>query len=118
VADFPTSPKPSYPIEESAAMPDVAVSTHRDGTEQRRYKGAGTGRTFKLPYGSTLPITNTERLLLMAHWTGQRGIMDSFNFVHPERGETIVCRYAEKPTFNHTGYNCYEGSVSLQEVPA
>lgn len=119
MANFPTDPVPSYPIEETWPEPQVLVSKHRDGTEQRRLKGAGTLALYKIPYGSSLPITNAQRLALLDHYNAQEGTLVSFLWLHPERiGETHLVRYAEKPTFQLVGYNCYQGNVTLQEVPA
>jgi phage-related protein len=119
MANFPIDPAPSYPIEEAWAEPQVLISKHRDGTEQRRLKGAGTLSSYKLVFGASLPITNTQRLAILSHYAGQNGTLASFIWVHPERaGEVHLVRYAEKPTFQHVGYDCYEGSVTLQEVSA
>jgi len=117
MADFPTSPRPSYPIEETAAQPEVLISRHKDGSEQRRYKGAGDRRTFVLPFGSSCPITNAERLVIVNHWA-DHSTLTAFNWTHTERGETIRVRYVEAPNFRHVGYDAYEGQVKLKEVPA
>jgi len=115
--DFPASPLPSYPIEESPAEPEVLISTHRDGSEQRRYKGPGSKRIFRLSFGSSAPISQTEADALLTHWADVFGTTDSFNWAHPERGDTIVCRYKERPTLRLVAYNSWEGEVLLQEVP-
>ena len=117
MADFPTSPRPSYPIQETATSPEVLISKHKDGSEQRRLKGAGTKRTFVLSFGSSLPITNSERQAIETHWIAN-STLHSFHWTHPERGETILARYLEAPSFNHVGYDAYEGQVKLQEVPS
>jgi phage-related protein len=116
--DFPSDPLPSYPIEETPAQPEVLVSVHRDGSEQRRLKGAGKKRSFRLPYGTSMPITNAQRLEIVNHFAAENGTTFSFNWTHPERGEVIRVRYAEPPKFSHVGYDCYTGEVSLQEVLA
>lgn len=118
MANFPTDPLPDYPVEEGAAAPEVLISKFRDGKEQRRYKGAGAKRTFRLSFGSSGFITNTQRLAIVNHHAGQNGSADSFNWTHPERAEVILCRYAEAPSFSHIGYNAYQGNVVLQEVAA
>jgi hypothetical protein len=118
MANFPSVPKPDYPIEEMPAVPDVLISTHKDGSEQRRLKGGGKGRMFRLPFGSSMPISNAERLAILNHYAGQNGVANSFNWQHPERtAETYVVRYAEPPKFRLVGYNFYDGEVTLQEVP-
>lgn len=116
--DFPTSPRPCYPIEETSAEPEVLVSTHRDGSEQRRLKGAGRGRTFRLSFGTSMPITNTERLAIVNHFAAQNGSAIAFHWTHPERGEVFLVRYVEAPRWQHVGYDAYQGEVVLQEVPA
>jgi len=118
MADFPTSPLPSYPIEETEINPEVLVSVHRDGSEQRRLKGSGKKRIFKLSFGSDLPISDTERLAIVNHFAGENGMLASFSWTHPDRAETMTVRYAAVPTFNNRGYDFYEGTVQLQEVPA
>jgi phage-related protein len=117
MADFPADPLPSYPIEESVAEPEVLVSVHKDGSEQRRFKGGGKGRTFRLSFGASAPITNSQRQAILDHYAGQYGSLNAFNWTHPERTtETYLVRYAERPQFRHVGYNAYEGEVILQEV--
>jgi hypothetical protein len=117
--NFPTDPKPDYPLEETSAEPEVLISTHKDGSEQRRLKGSGKQRMFRLPFGSSMPITNTQRLASANHFAGQNGTAISFLWQHPERtAETYTVRYSEKPTFRLVGFNCYEGEVILQEVPS
>ena len=97
MADFPTSPLPSYPLEETATAPEVLVTVHRDGTEQRRLKGAGKKRTYKLVFGSALPITDAERITLKNHFAGQNGTLTAFNWTHPDRAETLLCRHSDIP---------------------
>jgi phage-related protein len=116
--DFPTDPRPNYPIEETAEAPEVLISVHRDGSEQRRYKGAGKRRIFKLSFGGSCPVTSDQRSAILDHYTAQRGQTDACNWTHPERGETCLVRYSEAPAFNLVGFNCYEGTVVLQEVLA
>ncbi len=117
--DFPTTRKPDYPLEETPAEPEVLISIHKDGSEQRRLKGAGKGRTFRLSFGSSMPLTNAERAAILNHFSGQNGSAIAFNWQHPERtAETYLVRYLETPKFSLIGYNCYEGEVALQEVPA
>jgi phage-related protein len=119
MALYPASPRPSYPIEERAAAPDVLISQHRDGSEQRRLKAAGKGRQFTLSYGSSLPITHAERQVILDHYAAQHGKLEAFEWRHPERTwETLTVRYGEPPEFTHTGYDAYEGRVVLEEVPA
>lgn len=118
MADFPSSPLPSYPVEVSAPEPDVAISKHRDGSEQRRLKGQGDKRTFKLKFGSSMPLTYAEMTALYNHYLGQSGTALSFNWLHPEWGVTIKVRYAARPSFSHQGYNAYQMSIDLQEVSA
>ncbi|MCL4797635.1 MAG: hypothetical protein KJZ84_23935 [Bryobacteraceae bacterium] len=117
MANFPSSPRPSYPIEERAAEPDVLVSQHRDGSEQRRLKAAGKGRQFTLNFGSSLPITNAERQAILSHYADEKGKLNAFQWQHPERtSETITVRYGEAPEFTHVGYDAYEGRVVFEEV--
>lgn len=116
MANFPTSPRPSYPIEETPGEPEVLISTHKDGSEQRRLKGDGKGRQFRLSFGSSMPVTNTERLAIVNHYIAQDGALTAFYWTHPERGDVHLVRYAEAPSFRHVGYNAYEGEVRLQEV--
>jgi hypothetical protein len=117
MADFPTNPKPSYPIAETPIEPEVLISKHRDGSEQRRLKGPGNKRTFRLPFGSSAPISQSERQAILDHYDGQNGTLTAFDWQHPERtSETYTVRYMEKPTFRLAGYNSYEGDVALQEV--
>jgi len=116
--DFPTDPLPDYPIEETVVEPEVLISTHKDGSEQRRLKGAGKRRTFRLRFGSSLPITNAQRQAIEDHYAGQNGRLTAFNWTHPERGTIYLVRYEEAPEFRHVGYDAYEGEVLLQEVPA
>jgi hypothetical protein len=116
--DFPVDPRPDYPIAETPIAPDVLISTHRDGSEQRRYKGPGRRRTFKLQFGGSMPITNAQRAAIANHFTGQNGTAVAFSWTHPERGETYLVRYLETPSFSLVAYDCYEAEVSLQEVPA
>lgn len=118
MADFPSSPLPSYPIEETEIAPEVLVSAHRDGSEQRRLKGAGKKRIFKLSFGADLPVTNTERLAIVNHFVGESGNLTAFNWTHPDRAELILVRYNAVPAFKNKGYNFYEGTVELQEVPS
>jgi hypothetical protein len=115
--DFPSSPKPHYPIDETPVAPEVLVTVHRDGSEQRRYKGPGKRRTFRLSFGSSLPITLAERNAILDHWTEENGTALSFSWTHPERTEeTYTVRYAEAPSCRHVGYDAYEVEVTLQEV--
>jgi len=118
LADYPSNPIPVYPIDETPATPEVLVSTHRDGSEQRRLKGSGRKRTFRLSYGGDMPLTNAQRLTIENHFAGQNGMLTAFNWTHPERGTIYICRYAEPPRVRHVGYNAYEVEVVLQEVPA
>jgi hypothetical protein len=118
MADFPSTPKPSYPIEELPSNPEILVSVHKDGTEQRRYKGAGGGQEFRIPYGATLPITYAEMSQILSHWAEETALLNSFNWTHPERGTVYKVRYAERPSFRHVGLNSYEGEVRLKVVPA
>jgi phage-related protein len=117
MASFPTDPLPVYPIEESMQKTEVLVTTFRDGTEQRRLKGQGPLRTFKLKFGGGMPVTNAERGFIVAHYTGQNGPLTSFSWTHPDRGEVITVRYVGPPTFTNVGYNFYNATVELQEVP-
>jgi phage-related protein len=118
MADFPTTPLPSYPIEETEITPEVLISMHRDGTEQRRLKGSGKKRVFKLQFGSDCPVTNAERLAIVNHFSGQSGTLNSFAWTHPDRGEALTVRYNAAPQFRNSGYGLYSGSVDLQEVPS
>jgi hypothetical protein len=118
MAAFPTNPLPDYPLEETAQEFDVQITRHRDGSEQRRKKGAGKRRVFKLGFGGSLPITQTEMQAILDHWTGQNGMTTSFAWAHPERGTNYTVRYDAVPTFTLVAYNFYTGSVVLQEVPA
>jgi phage-related protein len=115
--DFPSTRKPDYPIEEAPAAPEVLISVHKDGTEQRRLKGGGVRRTFRLTFGGSMPLTNAERVEIVNHFAAQNGTAIAFNWQHPERtDETYLVRYLETPKFSLVGYNCYQGEVALQEV--
>lgn len=122
--DFPTDPLPEYPVEETPAEPEVLISAHRDGTEQRRFKGAGRRRKFRIPFGQSMPITYAQRSNILNHHQQALGNTSAFNFTYPERVngsltmETIKCRYDAAPVFQHVGFNAYSGEVMLQEVVA
>jgi phage-related protein len=117
--DFPSNPKPDYPIEETPAAPEVLISVHRDGSQQRRLKGSGKGSTFRLSFGGSAPITKVQRDALLNHFAGQHGPLDAFNWTHPERtDETHLVHYVETPTFRLVGFNAYEGEIRLEVVPA
>ena len=118
MAAFPTTPLPDYPLEEAPQAFDVLVTVHRDGSEQRRKKGAGKRRVFKLSFGGSLPVTQTESQAILDHWTGQNGMTSSFQWTHPERGTVYTVRYESVPSFSLVGYNSYSGQVQLLEVPA
>lgn len=118
MADFPSSPKPDYPIEETPAAPEVLVSRHRDGSEQRRLKGAGDGPTFSMRFGGSCPITATEMGALTSHYAGEDGELQSFHWTHPERGGSLLVRYVGAPRVNHVAYNAYQVEVKLMVVPA
>lgn len=119
MADFPSDPRPDYPVDEMPADPDVLVSRHRDGTEQRRYKGAGDRGGFKLSFGGSAPITSTQRLALLNHFSGQSGMTTAFNWTHPERpAETYLVRYAERPAIKLIGLNAYQAEVTFKVVTA
>lgn len=114
--DFPANPKPDYPLEETTPEPEVLITRHRDGTEQRRYKGAGRRRTFRLRYTG---LTNAERQTLQAHFLAQNGAAVSCNWVHPERtSETYKVRYTGPWSFTLAAYDMYDAAVELQEVTA
>lgn len=118
MSDFPSNPRPDYPLEEVPAIPDVLISVHRDGSEQRRFKGAGRGPTFNLNFGGSCPITKTQRDAILAHFADV-GLLEAFEWMHPERTaeEYLVC-YAEAPSFTLVAYNAYQGNVKLKVVPA
>jgi hypothetical protein len=120
MANYPTSPLPEYPLEEVRNEPEVLITKHKDGSEQRRLKSTtGTLRSFKLMYGNSCPLTFTEVSLITSHYDGEYGNLNSFNFVHPERtGETYVCRYNARPKSSLVGINSYTLQVELQVVPA
>ena len=115
--NFPADPKPDYPIEEIPAAPEVLISVHRDGSEQRRYKGAGRRGSFRLRFGGAAPLTSTERAAILDHYAGQNGILTAFLWTHPERGSTHLVRYAEPPAVRLVAYNAYEVDVLLEVVP-
>jgi phage-related protein len=117
MAAFPSVPAPEYPVEELPREPEVLVSRHRDGTQQRRYKGAGQGRKWKLSYGGSLPLTQAERTTLLNHYIGESGGLNQFAFTHPERtAENYTARYSEVPRFTLVGLNGYTAEVTLEEV--
>ncbi len=118
LADFPTVRKPDYPVEVSLAEPEVLISRHRDGTEQRRLKGAGDKRIFRFTMGGSLPLTNAERTQFTNHYAAQSGQLLAFFWTHPEWNEVIKVRYAEPISVRHVGYNAYELEVRLKEVAA
>lgn len=117
--DFPNDPKPDYPIQETPANPEVLVSRHRDGSEQRRLKGAGDGPTFTLSFGGSCPVTKAQRDNLVNHYAASNGTLSAFNWTHPERtAETYLVRYAEPLSVSLVGYNAYQAHAKLKVVPA
>jgi hypothetical protein len=118
MADFPSTPLPEYPIEETSAAPEVLVSKHRDGSEQRRLKGAGDGAIYTLRFGGSCPVTSTEKASVETHWAGENGTFGAFNWTHPETGVTLLVRYLEPPSWTLVGYNAWAGQVKLKVVPA
>lgn len=112
--EFPTERKPDYPIEETPAEPDVLISRHRDGSQQRRLKGA-KGRTFRLSYTG---LTTTEKDALVTHYDGQDGSLTAWTWTHPETAVEHLVIYREAPAFRAVGYNQWEGELSLEVVPA
>lgn len=118
-SDFPSTPKPDYPIDETPANPEILISTHKDGSEQRRYKGAGAGRMFGLKFGGSCPITLDECQGISDHFAARNGTFGTFNWQHPERtAETYLVRYVEAPSFTLVGYNAYQAQVKLKVIPA
>src|SRR5260370_17475143 len=119
MCNYPAGPLPEYPLEEERTEPDVLITTHKDGSEQRRLKSAGKLRSFKLSYGNSCGLTYIEASLITAHYDGEFGNLNSFNFVHPERtAETYVCRYAKRPKMTLKGINAYSLKMELLLVPA
>lgn len=118
MADFPSAPGNDYPVEISLAEPEVLISRHRDGSEQRRLKGAGSKRMIRLSFGSSMPITYTQYQAILSHYAGQNGSAVAFNWTNIETAETLLCRYAERPSVQHVGYDAYTVNVTLQEVTA
>ncbi len=118
MANFPTTPLPSYPVKMDWSMPDVVISKHRDGSEQRRFRGQGERRRFELQFGTDLPLRKAEHDDLLTHYNNSLGQLQSFDWVHPETAETIKVRYSGRPSWQHTGYDCYTGTITLEEVPA
>ena len=119
MADFPSNIPASYPIEETHSEPEVLISRHRDGSEQRRYKGAGRKRVVMVPYGAeTYPLTLAQRNAVLSHYDGQLGKTTSFNWTHPETGEVLLVRYDEAPSFRLIGYDSYVGTLKFQVVTA
>jgi|DewCreStandDraft_4_1066084.scaffolds.fasta_scaffold09090_6 phage-related protein len=118
MADFPTIRRPDYPVEVQAPEPEVLVSRHRDGSEQRRLRGAGDGRIFRFTIGQSTPLTRQEAQAFLDHYAQQYGQLFAFNWTHPEWNEILVVRYAGPIQVRHVGYNAYELELQLKEVPA
>lgn len=118
MADFPTIRKPDYPVEVRASEPEVLVSHHRDGSEQRRLRGAGDRRAFRFTIGRSSPLTRQEAQAFLDHYAQHYGQLFAFNWTHPEWAETLLVRYSGPIVVNHVGYNAYELEVQLKEVPA
>jgi len=118
MADFPSAPLPVYPVGETSTTPEVLITKFRDGGEQRRKKGPGPMRAFKLKFGGAMPITKTEKDAVDAHYAGQSGNLVSFHWTHPDRAEVITVRYSAPPEWMNEANNFYSGSVQFQEVPA
>lgn len=118
MADFPSIRKPDYPVEVRASEPDVLVSRHRDGSEQRRLRGAGDKREFQFTIGESAPLTWTEAVEFLNHYAQQSGQLYAFNWTHPEWQQTLVVRYAAPLQLRHVGYNAYVVEVHLKEVVA
>jgi phage-related protein len=114
--DFPLSPLPDYPIEETPANPEVLISRHRDGSEQRRLKGAGDGAQFRLSYGGSCPITRDDRDAIVSHFGESNGALNSFGWTHPETEDEYLVRYIDAPAFRLVGYDAYVGEVRLKVV--
>ena len=119
MANFPSDPKPDYPVEEAPSVPEVLVTVHRDGSQQRRLKGAGKGATFRLSFGGSCPVTKSQRDAVLNHFAGQSGTLTAFSWTHPERStETYLVRYSEAPSARLVGYNAYTLEVQLEVVTA
>lgn len=105
-------------MEVQAPEPEVLVSRHRDGSEQRRLRGAGDGRLFRFTIGHSAPLTKSEAQQFLDHYAQQHGQLLAFHWTHPEWSETLLVRYAGPIRIAHVGYNAYELEVQLKEVPA
>ena len=117
MADFPNL-NPDYPVTETPADPDVLISRHRDGSQQRRLRGAGPKRRWRVGFGTALPMPQSERDQIDAHFQGQNGSLTAFNWTHPETTEVILVIYVRRPTFTHVGFDLYSVDVEFEEVAA
>ena len=115
MANFPANPKPDYPIQEQGRAYEVLISSHRDGSEQRRKKGNGKLPSYALTFTA---ISKTERDAFLLHYNGENGMTSSFTWVHPEWGSNHTVRYAKPWQFTLVALDTYDAAVELQEVPA
>lgn len=118
MANFPTTVRPDYPVEEIWPEADVAIHTHRDGSEQRRKVGAGPLGGFRFTIGGTLPLSKAQRDEIYAHFAGQDGTLTAFNWLNQETAENHVVRYARRPDSSHVRYGRYTLQIELVKVPA
>lgn len=118
MANFPAIESYEYPVAQTPATPDVLISKHRDGSEQRRLKGAGPMRRWELNLGAEFPMEKTERDAILAHFAGQNGMLDAFLWDHPETAEQVTVRYDAEPTEQLVAVGLYSMAVVFQEVPA
>jgi phage-related protein len=117
VADFPANPKPEYPILEMFEEPEVLISRHRDGSEQRRYKGQGKLRGYRLSWASML-LSTSEKDAIRTHYAGQSGKAIAFHWTHPETATVHLVRYDAVPSFTAVGPDAWTGEIAFQVVPA
>ena len=118
MANFPTSRKPDYPVEEIWVEPDVRIHQHRDGSEQRRKIGAGVLGGFRFTMGGSLPLTAAHKDEILSHWLGQDGTLTAFNWLHPETGANHVVRYGSRPSVSHLHYQRFVLNIEFVKVPA
>lgn len=118
MANFPQTRKPDYPVDTFVEEPDVLIHAHRDGSEQRRLRGAGSLGGFRFTMGGSLPLSTADKDEILAHWTGQDGTLTAFNWAHPETAANHVVRYARRPDVQHVAYGRFILQIEFVKVPA
>lgn len=112
VPTFPAGLLPDYGVRERPTQPRVLISTHMDGTEQRKNVGGGRRTIFELHFGG---LTNSELTSLTNHYQNQHGEADAFEWHHPDRPLiTYTVRYDGELEIDHAAYDHYDVRVRFQ----